>query len=230
MAETRAEGATILQLADWRRRVAELYAEVRQLARTDPAAAHGHWRRERERLYREHPQSPLPPERRTAFRASHFPYDPRLRFELPLLPPGDELGGPAAAPSEEPHGAGPASMVALLPVSAGAERRFDRVARLALPLPGQPRLALYRLREYAGGLFLPFRDGTNGGRTYGAGRYVLDTAKGADLGAGSTPGTIVVDLNFAFQPSCAFDPRWACPLAPTENTLGLEIRAGECLT
>ena len=85
------------------------------------------------------------------------------------------------------------------------------------------------MRGYAGGLFLPFRDGTSGEATYGAGRYVLDTAKGADLGGDPAAGTLVVDLNFAFQPSCAFDPKWACPLAPPENRLGARIEAGERL-
>jgi hypothetical protein len=83
---------------------------------------------------------------------------------------------------------------------------------------------------YAGGLFLPFRDATNGHETYGAGRYILDGAKGADLGGDAATGRLVLDFNFAFQPSCAFDPRWACPLAPPENRLDLRIEAGERLT
>ena len=80
---------------------------------------------------------------------------------------------------------------------------------------------------YAGGLFIPFRDATNGSETYGAGRYLVDGAKSADLGGDPAQGTIIIDFNFAFQPSCAFDPRWACPLAPPENRLDLAIRAGE---
>ena len=74
---------------------------------------------------------------------------------------------------------------------------------------------------YAGGLFVPFRDATNGTETYGAGRYLVDAAKSADLGGDPAAGTLVLDFNFAFQPSCAFDPRWACPLAPPENRLDL---------
>jgi len=83
---------------------------------------------------------------------------------------------------------------------------------------------------YAGGLFLPFRDATNGTETYGAGRYLLDTAKSADLGAGDEPGSLVLDFNFAFHPSCAFDPKWSCPLAPPENRLDIRIEAGERLS
>jgi uncharacterized protein (DUF1684 family) len=82
---------------------------------------------------------------------------------------------------------------------------------------------------YAGGLFLPFRDATNGTETYGAGRYLLDTAKSADLGGGSEPGSLVLDFNFAFHPSCAFDPKWSCPLAPPENRVDVRIEAGERL-
>ena len=82
---------------------------------------------------------------------------------------------------------------------------------------------------YAGGLFIPFRDATNGTETYGAGRYLVDSAKSADLGGDPATGTLIIDFNFAFQPSCAFDPRWACPLAPPENRLDIPIRAGERL-
>jgi uncharacterized protein (DUF1684 family) len=82
---------------------------------------------------------------------------------------------------------------------------------------------------YAGGIFIPFRDDTNGSETYAAGRYLVDAAKSADLGGDPVAGTLIVDFNFAFQPSCAFDPRWACPLAPPENRLDLPIRAGERL-
>ena len=202
-----------LELADWRRRISELYAEVRRVAATDPLAAHGHWRAERERLYREHPQSPVPVERRTAFHASHFLYDPALRFELPLLP-ADE------APQVS-HGL-------TLPSSAGASPRFDRIGRVEVPVPGGTRhLSVFWLREYSGGLFLPFADVTSGRETYGSGRYVLDGAKGADLGGGRERGTLVIDFNFSYQPSCAFESQWTCPLAPAENRLDVEVRAGE---
>jgi hypothetical protein len=88
-------------------------------------------------------------------------------------------------------------------------------------------LQLLWLDDYAGGLLLTCRDRTSGTETYGAGRYLLDTAKGADLG--DAPGGIVVDFNFAYQPSCSYDPRWNCPLAPRENWLTFPIRAGERL-
>src|SRR6188768_2402630 len=73
-------------LADWRRRVAALYAEVRAMAASDPAIALAHWRAQRELLYREHPQSPVPPPARATFEARHFEHDPSLRFELAIEP------------------------------------------------------------------------------------------------------------------------------------------------
>jgi uncharacterized protein (DUF1684 family) len=86
-------------------------------------------------------------------------------------------------------------------------------------------LDVYWLEAYGGGIFLPFRDSTGGRQTYGAGRYLLDTVKGADLG--SEDGRLVLDFNFAFNPSCAYDDAWACPLAPPANRLEEPIEAGE---
>jgi uncharacterized protein (DUF1684 family) len=213
-----------LQLADWRRRMADLYAEVRRLARTDPPAALELWRETRERLFREHSQSPVPEGARSGFRARHFDADLTMRFEVVVEP--DDAPPPAAA--------GPISFAAPasleLPVSAGGTMAMRRIGSVAIPFPaGVRRLGVFWMAGYAGGLFVPFRDATNGVETYGAGRYLLDTAKSADLGGDAARGGLVLDFNFAFHPSCAFDPRWACPLAPPENRLDLPIRAGERL-
>jgi uncharacterized protein len=226
-----------LQLADWRRRVSALYEEVRRLAPVDPAAAHLRWREAREELYRTHPSSPVRVGERPDFKAIYFPYDPSLRFELPLvgeaaMRAGDEdSGGPAVAGRSAPTtftSSGLGAVALALPASTGEAPESDRIGWLDVPFTsGSRRLAVFWLREYSGGIFLPFRDGTNGRETYGGGRYVLDTAKGADLGGDPGAATLIVDFNFAYQPSCAFDPRWSCPLAPPENRLRLEIRAGE---
>jgi hypothetical protein len=204
-----------LTLADWRRRVADLYVEVRAMAATDPGIALAHWRVVRERLFREHPQSPVPATERDAFRALHFDHDPGMRFEAILEPaPADP---PGALPLE-------------LPNSGEDAIAFRRIGAVRLPIPGgERRLSVFWIVGYAGGLFIPFRDATNGAATYGAGRYLVDAAKSADLGANPETGALILDFNFAFQPSCAFDPRWACPLAPPENRLDLPIRAGERL-
>lgn len=111
-----------------------------------------------------------------------------------------------------------------LPSSDGAPMIFRRFAQAgADPVV----LDVYWLEAYGGGLFVPFADATSGDETYGAGRYVLDTVKGADLGA--EHGRLVLDFNFAYQPSCAYDSRWACPLAPPANRLDVRVEAGERL-
>jgi uncharacterized protein len=202
-------------LADWRRQVAALYAEVRALAAGDPSGAHRHWRDDRERLFREHPQSPVPRDARDGFLARHFDYDATLRFSVELEP------APPVAPG---------ALALQLPNSGADTLSFSRVGRVELPFAaGARHLSVFWMAGYAGGLFIPFRDGTNGTETYGAGRYLVDAAKSADLGGDPATGTVILDFNFAFQPSCAFDPRWACPLAPPENRLDLPIRAGERL-
>ena len=222
-----------LQLADWRRRVSDLYTEVRAMAASDPRAAWDDWRQIREWLYREHPLSPVPEAERASFRARHFPYDPALRFEVAVVPDEPVVPAPGAAAGAGAEGGlggfgGFGSL--LLPVSTGGEQSFTRIGFVDVPFAAGPRrLGLYWMAGYAGGLFLPFRDGTNGSETYGAGRYLLDAAKSADLGAGAAPDSLVLDFNFAFQPSCAFDPIWSCPLAPPENRLDIRIEAGERL-
>jgi hypothetical protein len=205
-------------LADWRRQVAALYVDVRVLAATDPVAAWDHWRGVREQLFREHPQSPLPPDALAEFRATHFDYDPTLRFELPMEPAPPAV--PGALALALPNSGPDASVL-----------DFTRVGRLTVPFPDRPRpLSVFWMSGYAGGLFIPFRDATNGHETYGAGRYLVDSAKSADLGGDPLGGLLTIDFNFSYHPSCAFDPRWACPLAPPENRLDRPIRAGERLT
>jgi uncharacterized protein len=204
-----------LALADWRRRVGDLYADVRRTAGDDPAAAWEHWVRTRETLFREHPQSPVPAADRGPFRARHWPYDKAIRFEVAVQPALPVASG--ALPLE-------------LPNSGADTLAFSRIGAVDVPFAeGARRLSLFWMAGYSGGLFLPFRDMTNGTETYGAGRYLLDSAKSADLGGDAARGTLVLDFNFAFHPSCAFDPKWACPLAPPENRLDLAVRAGERL-
>jgi uncharacterized protein (DUF1684 family) len=214
---TPGDGSTAdrLALADWRHRIAALYAEIRAMAATDPAVALAHWRVVRERLYREHPQSPIPAGARAAFRARHFDHDPGLRMEAEVEPvPAEPPGSP---PLE-------------LPGSGDEAFAFQRIGTVRVRLPaGERRLSVFWMAGYAGGLFIPFRDATNGAETYGAGRYLVDGAKAADLGTNPETGALILDFNFAYQPSCAFDPRWACPLAPPENRLEVPIRAGERL-
>ena len=197
-----------LELAGWRRRVGDLYAEVR--ADPDPEHGHAYWRASRDELFRTHPQSPLgsgDPLRDTGL--PYWPYDPELRFVLPLLPARD-----------------PEQRLSL--DTGGDEATSLAVAgRVELPTPLGGSLDMWWLEQYGGGLFLPLRDGTAGAGSYGGGRYLLDTAKGADLG--STADELVVDLNFSYHPSCRYDSRWLCPLAPPGNTITARVAAGERL-
>ena len=201
-----------LQLADYRRRVHALYAAVRGLYAQDPEAAHAHWRRERDALFRTHPQSALSPGERAAFAGlRYYEYDPDLAFTIPLTPGG---AADRAVGEETPTVAGS---------GAGAGAPFVRAGAVDLPIG---RLHVYWLDAYGGGLFLPFRDATSGRTTYGGGRYLLDTVKGADLGT-TADGRLILDFNFAYHPSCHYEETWSCPLAPGENWLPGAVSAGE---
>jgi uncharacterized protein len=194
-----------LELADWRRQVSELYASIR----TDPEPEHAwlQWKRVRDRLYRSHPQSPIPSKARgSATAPEYYPYDPALR----LLADFEAADGATFE----------------LPGSSDGHVTAERAGTARFSLRGEPlSLSVFWLLDYAGGFFVSFRDVTSGSETYGAGRYVLDTAKGADLG--ETGGRVILDFNFAYQPSCSYDPQWSCPLPPPENWLKVRIRAGE---
>jgi hypothetical protein len=196
-----------VQLADWRRRAGELYAAVR--AEPSPADAHAVWRRGRDELMREHPESPLPPgDDLRVTGMPYWPYDPRLRFGLQLRP------------AEEP--------ATLTLRTGGADTtQLRRIGHVVLPEPLDATLDVWWMDQYAGGLFVPLRDGTAGEDSYGGGRYLLDTAKGADLGLDD--GRLVLDFNFLYHPSCRYNADWQCPLAPPGNTITAPVRAGERL-
>jgi uncharacterized protein (DUF1684 family) len=197
-----------LDLLDWKRRVFALYGEIR--ASGDPRAAWDRWRQVRRELIRSHPQSPIrDPERRAAFEGP---------FSFDHDPTGRVLAGV--------EGAEPERVV----IEGSADGRFEmtRFGTARFELFGEPQaLSLYWVEGYGGGVFLSFRDATSGKETYGACRYLLDTVKGADLGLDGD--RLVLDFNFAYQPSCSYDPTWVCPLAPPENRLSVPVRAGERL-
>lgn len=198
-----------LELIDWRSQVAELYRAVRAQAR--PQAAHAIWRRGRDELFQHHPQSPLRPSdplRTTGVR--YWPYDPALRFTLSI-----EAPRVAAQRSQQTGTDGITSLRA--------------VGSVDLPEPLGATIELWWLEQYAGGLFLPLRDGTAGSTSYGGGRYLLDTAKGADLGSDIAGRTLTIDLNFLYHPSCRYDEEWVCPLPPPANTISAPVYAGERL-
>lgn len=214
---------TWLDLYDWRTRVAAIYRErARRIeAGDDPVAIWDAFRAAKDALFANHPQSPLETPTRATFRElAYFPYDPAFRVTATLEPEApqtaeDEVLAPSSGPRAMP---------------------LRRAGRVSFSLAGDTiTLAVYWIDVYGGGLFLPFRDSTSGGETYGAGRYLHDTVKGSDLlrldGGPTAPGyaggRISLDFNYAYNPSCAYDPRWVCPLTPPENRLSAPIRAGE---
>jgi len=196
--------ADTLALLDWKRRVFALYVAVRTMP---PEEGWKLWRETRDDLFRSHPQSPLPAESRAGFEGlEYWPYDPEARVLAELED--------VEAPPQPIETSGVEPML------------FRPFARAWFELRGE-RLSLevHWLTGYGGGVFLPVRDATSGKESYGGGRYVLDTVKGADLG--EQDGRLVLDFNFAYNPSCAYDLGWVCPLAPPANRLAVAVEAGE---
>ncbi|HEX9496343.1 MAG TPA: DUF1684 domain-containing protein [Candidatus Limnocylindria bacterium] len=200
---TQVEQEGYLDLLDYRRRVSTLYADVRAAYVTDAVAAHALWRAGRDELFGTHPQSALPAHERAKFKGlAYAPYDPAFVFTAPVRP----------LPHEKYD----------VDTSTGGVIPFVRFGAVELPIGS---LEVFWLDSYSGGVFIAFRDATSGKTTYGGGRYLLDTAKSADLGARGED--LVLDFNFAYHPSCHYDPQWVCPLAPLSNRLAVPITAGE---
>lgn len=195
-----------VDIADWRIATFDLYARVRTVAETDPLSARGLWRADRDEMFLSHPASPLLDQKREDFGGlTYFDYDPAFRFETVIEP---------AEPETRDVTTGTDGVV-----------RFERIG--VVEPAGIGRLDVWRLAGYGGGLFIPVRDALAGKDegTYGAGRYLIDTVKGAHLGF--TPPILVLDFNFAYNPSCVYDPRWLCPLAGSGNTVAAAVPAGE---
>jgi uncharacterized protein (DUF1684 family) len=187
-----------LELADYREAVARLYLSDVGL---------DEFRARRDALFASHPQSPIPPDERAAFTGlRYFPPARDAIVEVSLR----EQDGHIEIDTGGPDGV----------------LRYDRVGVLSTDWG---ELSLWWIAAYGGGLYLPFRDATSGHETYGGGRYLTDTVKGTH-GRGVQPlggNRVRLDFNYAYNPSCAYDARWACPLAPHENWLTAPLRAGE---
>lgn len=197
--------AELLDLWDYRRRVHEMYREVR--VGGTGAEVRERWIEARDRLFATHPQSPIE-EPNTFEGLWYFAYDPTWRTIGTLIATDD---------SE-----------ATLDHSAEGATRFVKIGEVGFEVAGQKAtLEVLWLDAYGGGIFIPFRDATNGASTYGGGRYLLDTVKGADLG--HQGDEIILDFNYAYHPSCVYSHRWSCPLAPPANRLSFPVEAGERL-
>ena len=204
-----------LDLYDYRCRVAEMYRTRKQatLDGEDSATVLQRFRQSRDELFAKHSQSALDQEQKRQFQGlRYFPYNPAMCIEADLEKDVEPL---------------------LLSVAMNAQETMTMttIARLHFTLESvKVALSLYWLNIYGGGLFLPFRDTTSPSKSYGGGRYLFDTIKGSDflpVPGASGNERILLDFNYAYNPSCAYNDRWVCPLAPIENRLKVPVRAGE---
>jgi uncharacterized protein len=204
-----------LDLFDYRSRVAEMYRERKRatLAGEDAAMVLERFRDARDELFAKHPQSALDIEQKQKFQGlRYFPYNPAMCVAADIDMDVEPVQLSVAMNAEE-------------------TMTMTTVGRLHFKLEdASVALSLYWLNIYGGGLFLPFRDTTSPAESYGGGRYLFDTIKGSDFLATSGASgieRILLDFNYAYNPSCAYNDRWVCPLAPVENRLQVPISAGE---
>jgi uncharacterized protein (DUF1684 family) len=148
--------------------------------------------------------SPIPEEKRGSFAGlDYFPINRALAFDLHL----ERLPQPV-----------PFKMAA----TKGDVREMHRVGTFHFTVDGKPcALSAFTADEHPDELFVPFRDATNGTDTYEAGRYIDLPINASDR--------YLVDFNVAYNPYCAYNHNYTCPVVPTENILSVPIRAGEKL-
>ena len=172
------------------------------------------------------PRGPSASTLQAGYEAWRADRDSTLRGDASPLPSRDPAGlryypfdaAYAVAVELQPN---PAPDTVRLATSTGVPKAFSRYATAAFELAGKPqRLTVFRpVGPGAGYLFVPFTDPTNGRETYGAGRYVE---------VEQTSGTaVVLDFNRAYNPYCAYNARYVCPLPPDENRIGVPVPAGE---
>jgi uncharacterized protein (DUF1684 family) len=187
-----------LELTDYRAAVARMYLDATGLA---------DFRARRDKLFGTHPQSAIPAAERATFTGlRYFPPSDEAIADVTLRPAPGSIDIDTGGPDGVVH--------------------YDRAGILDTPWG---ELSLWWIAAYGGGLFLPVRDTTCGPQSYGGGRYLTDTVKGTH-GRGVVPlggNRVRLDFNYLYNPSCAYDDEWLCPLAPPENRLDAPLRAGE---
>ncbi|USG62602.1 DUF1684 domain-containing protein [Sneathiella marina] len=194
------------ELADWRRQINDLYARIRLM--DDPVAAWKLWHETRSRLFKHHAMSPVPVEKRSEFKEINvFSYDPAFRYSVTLRP---------VVPITTAVDLGPDGVMTYKSVAktCGLEESLGS------------ELTVFWILGYGGGLFIPFQDQSNGDTSFGGGRYIIDAIKGADLGL-DPDSRLILDFNFSYNPSCAMNAAYVCPLSPPENKIYEAISAGE---
>ena len=159
------------------------------------------FREQKDEFFKDHPQSPLTRDQRRTFQGlKYFPENESLRFEVKV---------------EE----SPVKDAFDMQTSTGGAQRYQRFGRFSFFVDGQTaELTIYRSEH---GFFLPFVDSLAGSETYPAGRYLdLEPLPG---------GRFFIDFNLSYNPYCAYNEMWSCPITPAENRLKVAVRAGEKL-
>lgn len=157
------------------------------------------FRAAKDHFFKYHPQSPLTDEQKAKFQGlKYFPENSKLRFELPV----EEFETQEKVQIQ---------------TSTGDIQEYNRLGKIHFEVKGQSVELTVLHYEY--GLFLPFVDSLAGKETYGAGRYL----EPEELAG----GVLEVDFNLAYNPYCAYNDLYSCPLTPWENRLKVPIRAGE---
>jgi uncharacterized protein (DUF1684 family) len=204
-----------LDLYDFRCRVAAMYRERNEslMSGANPVSAWERFKAVKDDLFKHHPQSPFDEEQRQHFQhLPYFPYNPALRFVVDI------------DTNVEP-------MQQKILMSADETMHMTTMGKVKFIVGEETvSLSIYWLEIYGGGLFLPFWDVTCAQESYGGGRYLFDTIKSSTfvpVPDTTDPGRIMLDFNYAYNPSCAYNYRWICPLAPAENRLSVAMRAGE---
>jgi len=156
-------------------------------------------RREKDAFFRESEHSPLLPEQRKSFTGlNYFPENPELRLEVEVKRFQEQ---------EQIQ----------IQTNTGDVQTYTRFGRFEFTVDGDQ--AELTILENDNGYFLPFADSLAGTETYGAGRYI-EPARLAD-------GRFEVDFNDAYNPYCAYNEMWSCPITPPENRLKVPVTAGE---
>jgi len=160
-----------------------------------------HFRKEKDAFYSRSAESPLTRQQKKTFKGlKYFPENPALALEVEVKPFAEQK-------------------TIIMQTSTGDEQEYTRFGRFTFTVDGQAAA----LTIYATGqdYFLPFADGLAGSETYPAGRYLEPVPLGG--------GKFQIDFNYAYNPYCAYNERWSCPIPPVENRIKVPIRAGEMI-
>ncbi len=157
------------------------------------------FRAEKDEFFRHHDQSPLTAEQKRRFTGlAYFPENAALRFEADVVPSSGQQN-------------------IEIPTSTGEAQVYHRHGKVRMQIEGQTVELTIFSNEH--GLFLPFVDSQANELTYPAGRYLEPELIGN--------GKVRIDFNLAYNPYCAYNDHWSCPLTPFENRLKVPVRAGE---